>query len=666
MACLSPHQISSFTKHIVDNKLSAAYQAEVDHVACTVQSGFRPGEEWFVPEANIVISDQQFRNWEKHFLPNIEVWRQQIRGRDGDKSDCAKNFLHETIPFLVEVVVQCGIYFILDFPTHEMAQRLLLFPGYEVWANQKRRECALLSATRVENTMRTTEAATRGSYEQVHQRLDQVVALMSELVQQNKDLRDDVNNLRQRPPHPHDHHHDHHHHHPEQQQQQPQQDQPQPLPAAQAPAAIATRAARMPLREAARPRIPIVSRKMPVSLREVQQEWNDNRLASFIRTKDATKLWLDADGKNTIYQAWKKRLDIISFIEDSAKKNKVTFDVELQRLENERLNSRTRKTASHLLKEWRLQRQETRKKRKRDDRDDDNDNDDDDDDPTTNNDDDDNDQPPLPPPPPPPQQQQQQQLTAVVGGRSSSLTRRTTITTTRPQLNQQQLMLQRLLHQQPQRQQQRPTTTRTATTRTATGTSTATTTGTSTATTRTRTFSPTAPVLQLRRLPMLVQPQQPLLLQQPQQQPLQARMQQQRMATATATATDGPRPRLFEPILNQQQRQRLEAARAAAAAPPPPQNREAAARLRRATEVLTATVWPGGIVAEWQRRRSRIIEETARRHGIVGSPHVPAAWDRIVDDQAMNEQFRELNVWRHNEGRRLLAEASRRMQGNIE
>jgi hypothetical protein len=57
MSSLSPYQISSFTKHIVDNKLLAAYQAEVDHDACTVQSGFQRGEEWFVPEANIVMSD---------------------------------------------------------------------------------------------------------------------------------------------------------------------------------------------------------------------------------------------------------------------------------------------------------------------------------------------------------------------------------------------------------------------------------------------------------------------------------------------------------------------------------------------------------------------------------------------------------------------------------
>jgi hypothetical protein len=70
MACLTPFQILSFTKHIVDTKLMAAYQAKVDHVACTVQSGFRPGEEWFVPEANILISDEQFRAWEKHFLLN--------------------------------------------------------------------------------------------------------------------------------------------------------------------------------------------------------------------------------------------------------------------------------------------------------------------------------------------------------------------------------------------------------------------------------------------------------------------------------------------------------------------------------------------------------------------------------------------------------------------
>jgi hypothetical protein len=399
MACLTPFKISSFTKHIVDNKLTAAYQAEVDHVACTVQSGFRPGEEWFVPEANIVISDEQFRAWEKHFLPNIEEWRQQIRSRGGDKSNCAKNFLNETIPFLVEVVVQCGVYFILDFPTHEMAQRLLLFPGYEVWAQQKRVECALLASTRVETVMRKTEAATRGSYEQVNQRLDQVVALMSELVQQNKDLRDDISRLRQN----NDHHR--HHHEPQQPQQpqqqhqqpqqQPQQQQQQPQ---QQPARAPPRAAPIPLRDADRPRIPIVSRKLPVSLEAIRREWNDNKLSSFIHTPNATTLWRDSDGKNTIYQAWKKRVDIISTIEDRAREHNVSFDDMLQRLETERVAEK--KTASMLLKAWR----EARKKRKRGD---DNNGDGDDDNTTDGNTTDGNPPPQAAaaaaPPPPPPQ-----------------------------------------------------------------------------------------------------------------------------------------------------------------------------------------------------------------------------------------------------------------------
>jgi hypothetical protein len=337
MAWLTPHQISPFTKHIVDNKLLAAYQAEVNHVACTVQSGFRPGEEWFMPEANIVITTEQLRDWGKHFLPNIKTWRQQIRCQGGDKTNCAKNFLNKTIPFLVEVVVQCGIYFILDFPTHEMAQRLMAFGGYEIWAHQKRSECALLAATRVENAMW----------------MDQVVTLLSQLVQQNKDLRDNIDNLRQQGGQRQQQDEDQQHK--DQQQQQGHhyhQHQQQP-----APAAMAAPAPNLPLQEVDQPWVPIVSKKMPDSLKAIRKEWDDNRLASFVRAPNATKLWLDADWKTTIYQAWHKRFFLISTIEDRAKANNNAFNDELERLENERIANG--KTASQLW--W----QQTRKRKRK-------------------------------------------------------------------------------------------------------------------------------------------------------------------------------------------------------------------------------------------------------------------------------------------------------------
>ena len=238
MSNLTPHQISSFTKHIIDNKLSSAYQAEVDFDACTVQSGFRPGEEWFVPEANIEIPPPLLREWTKYLLPRIDTWRAERTGRHGDKSPCADNFLNETIPFLVEVIVQCGIYFILEFPTHEMAQLLMGFPGYEEWAHRKRQECANLSATRVEDRMQVMEEATRGSYERLNQRFDELVGLLSQvveqnnnLVQQNEYLQQQFRNFYQHPPAQQ----------PPQPPQQPQQQPPpQQQPAPQQPITAAT------------------------------------------------------------------------------------------------------------------------------------------------------------------------------------------------------------------------------------------------------------------------------------------------------------------------------------------------------------------------------------------------------------------------------------------
>jgi hypothetical protein len=78
-------------------------------------------------------------------LPQLETWRNESKRRGGDHSECANNFLYEVIPYLVEVLIQDGIYFIVDFPNHPVSQILKSLPRYETWAGQARERCKEIS-----------------------------------------------------------------------------------------------------------------------------------------------------------------------------------------------------------------------------------------------------------------------------------------------------------------------------------------------------------------------------------------------------------------------------------------------------------------------------------------------------------------------------------------
>jgi hypothetical protein len=53
-------------------------------------------------------------------------WLAAVQDEDtGDGSDAATNFLEETLPYLAEVVVQNGIFWIHDYPNHPISRLLL-------------------------------------------------------------------------------------------------------------------------------------------------------------------------------------------------------------------------------------------------------------------------------------------------------------------------------------------------------------------------------------------------------------------------------------------------------------------------------------------------------------------------------------------------------------
>jgi hypothetical protein len=122
---LAPYQINTLTKHMLE-KIHSAYQSECDKETLKVMGGQGRDESRFVEREYLDAADYAFTVMEytSFLLPNYNNWIQQSQSANGDKSSCCRKFLFEIIPYLVEVLVQDGIFFIMDFPHHPMSHLL--------------------------------------------------------------------------------------------------------------------------------------------------------------------------------------------------------------------------------------------------------------------------------------------------------------------------------------------------------------------------------------------------------------------------------------------------------------------------------------------------------------------------------------------------------------
>jgi hypothetical protein len=119
---LAPYQINSLTKHMLE-KFHKSYQAEVDKEACKVMAGFAKDEGYFI-EREFLDPPFPIRTLIDTLLPSYSRWLLEAASPEGDKTTLCRKFLGEIIPYMVEVVVQDGIYFIKDFPEHVMSNYL--------------------------------------------------------------------------------------------------------------------------------------------------------------------------------------------------------------------------------------------------------------------------------------------------------------------------------------------------------------------------------------------------------------------------------------------------------------------------------------------------------------------------------------------------------------
>ena len=135
---LGPTQINYFTHHMLE-KQHSAYAAVTDRDTCKVMAGFRLQDSYFVPCGDLPLP-HPLHFYTNRLLPRLHLWRRQSTHRHGDKSSCCRNWLQGLLPWFVRVLVQDGIYFIRDYPEHELSNFLRNnIAGYERWALQARR-----------------------------------------------------------------------------------------------------------------------------------------------------------------------------------------------------------------------------------------------------------------------------------------------------------------------------------------------------------------------------------------------------------------------------------------------------------------------------------------------------------------------------------------------
>jgi hypothetical protein len=119
---LQPWQVCTFTKHMTE-KFHSAYQPEVEEESMRVMSGFRKYESRFVPTEHVVFpgkQEQYIMDGINLLLPHYQRYVAEFDSELGDHTIACQKLLFHVIPYLVETLLQCGYYFVKDYPEHQL------------------------------------------------------------------------------------------------------------------------------------------------------------------------------------------------------------------------------------------------------------------------------------------------------------------------------------------------------------------------------------------------------------------------------------------------------------------------------------------------------------------------------------------------------------------
>jgi hypothetical protein len=164
-------EVSSMSKHQV-NILEKCYMTELFPSVLHVMAGFEKGEPYINPRTHITIP------WGpedviKRLFPSISMWRQQYASPSGDHSKAAQNLLYGVLPFATEVVIQDGIFFIKDFPNHEVTKLLLkvMPPTFERWAKGMRDQMEKDLESSNQDKLKALDKASLGAFKCIREDL---------------------------------------------------------------------------------------------------------------------------------------------------------------------------------------------------------------------------------------------------------------------------------------------------------------------------------------------------------------------------------------------------------------------------------------------------------------------------------------------------------------
>jgi hypothetical protein len=107
------------------------YMPECDQIAMKVMSGFCIHEPRFVESEHIVLPKDLVERTIGYLIPNYGKYIAQLTTVSPKKQVCGRTFLYDIIPYLGTTILQCGFFFMFDYPDHPINNVFRMIHGYQ-------------------------------------------------------------------------------------------------------------------------------------------------------------------------------------------------------------------------------------------------------------------------------------------------------------------------------------------------------------------------------------------------------------------------------------------------------------------------------------------------------------------------------------------------------
>ncbi len=184
---LSTDEQATMSKHKTEKVYR--YVTELYAPVMKVMAGFGRTDVYSVPRAEITIP---YERPELLVFPHIHVWRAQMESPMGDKCEAARNFLDKMLPWLAEVVIQDGVYWIDRYPEHfiSVLLRQAMPANYEAWAKEQRNRIDQEVTLRADSYVASLNGAAQRSFDRlVKIMLESRKEMMAALERQSREIK---------------------------------------------------------------------------------------------------------------------------------------------------------------------------------------------------------------------------------------------------------------------------------------------------------------------------------------------------------------------------------------------------------------------------------------------------------------------------------------------